>query len=225
MSPIHVSPHDSDVVYHASQFLHVTNDDGVTWETISPDLTAFESDKQVISGSPITRDITGEEFYSTIYSVRESQLKKGLIWVGANDGPVHLTTDGGKNWKNVTPNKNIKGGRVDSVEPSSHNSSKAFVTILRYQLGDWRPYIYRTYNNGNSWDLITEGIPADYPVRVLREDPKREGLLFAGTEFGMFISFDDGNNWKSFQQNLPVTPITDIKIHRNDIVLSTNLTM
>jgi len=221
VSPIHVSPHDSDVVYHASQFLHVTNDDGVTWETISPDLTAFEADKQVISGSPITRDITGEEFYSTIYSVRESQLKKGLIWVGANDGPVHITTDGGKNWKNVTPNKNIKGGRVDSVEPSSHNSSKAFVTILRYQLGDWRPYIYRTYNNGNSWDLITEGIPADYPVRVLREDPKREGLLFAGTEFGMFISFDDGNSWQSFQQNLPVTPITDIKIHRNDVVLST----
>ena len=221
VSPIHVSPHDSDIVYHASQFLHMTKDDGVTWETISPDLTAFESEKQVISGSPITRDITGEEFYSTIYSVRESKLKKGLIWVGANDGPVHVTTNGGKNWKNVTPNKNIKGGRVDSVEPSSHNSSKAFVTILRYQLGDWRPYIYRTYNNGNSWDLITEGIPADYPVRVLREDPKREGLLFAGTEFGMFISFDDGNNWQSFQQNLPITPITDIKIHRNDVVLST----
>ena len=221
VSPIHVSPHDSDIVYHASQFLHMTKDDGVTWETISPDLTAFESEKQVISGSPITRDITGEEFYSTIYSVRESKLKKGLIWVGANDGPVHVTTDGGKNWKNVTPNKNIKGGRIDSVEPSSHNSSKAFVTILRYQLGDWRPYIYRTYNNGNSWDLITEGIPADYPVRVLREDPKREGLLFAGTEFGMFISFDDGNNWQSFQQNLPITPITDIKIHRNDVVLST----
>ena len=155
VSPIHVSPHDSDIVYHASQFLHMTKDDGVTWETISPDLTAFESEKQVISGSPITRDITGEEFYSTIYSVRESKLKKGLIWVGANDGPVHVTTNGGKNWKNVTPNKNIKGGRIDSVEPSSHNSSKAFVTILRYQLGDWRPYIYRTYNNGNSWDPIT----------------------------------------------------------------------
>ncbi len=221
VSPIHVSPHDSDVVYHASQFLHVTYDEGVTWETISPDLTAFESDKQVISGSPITRDITGEEFYSTIYSVRESPLKKGLIWVGANDGPVHVTTDTGKNWKNVTPNKNIKGGRVDSVEPSSHNPSKAFVTILRYQLGDWRPYIYRTYDNGNSWELITDGIPSDYPVRVLREDTNREGLLFAGTEFGMFISFDDGNSWQSFQQNLPVTPITDIKIHRNDVVLST----
>ena len=221
VSPIHVSPHDPDIIYHASQFLHVTKDDGVTWETISPDLTAFESDKQVISGSPITRDITGEEFYSTIYSVRESPLKKGLIWVGANDGPVHVTYDGGKNWKNVTPNRNIKGGRVDSVEPSYHNPSKAFVTILRYQLGDWKPYIYRTYDNGDSWDLITKGIPVDYPVRVLREDPKKEGLLFAGTEFGMFVSFDDGNNWQSFQQNLPITPITDIKIHRNDVVLST----
>ena len=221
VSPIHVSPHDPDIIYHASQFLHVTKDDGVTWKTISPDLTAFESDKQVISGSPITRDITGEEFYSTIYSVRESPLKEGLIWVGANDGPVHVTYDGGKNWKDVTPNKNIKGGRVDSVEPSNHNPSKAFVTILRYQLGDWKPYIYRTYDNGDSWDLITKGIPEDYPVRVLREDPKKEGLLFAGTEFGMFISFDDGNNWQSFQQNLPVTPITDIKIHRNDVVLST----
>ena len=221
VSPIHVSPHDPDIIYHASQFLHVTKDDGVTWKTISPDLTAFESDKQVISGSPITRDITGEEFYSTIYSVRESPLKEGLIWVGANDGPVHVTYDGGKNWKDVTPNKNIKGGRVDSVEPSNHNPSKAFVTILRYQLGDWKPYIYRTYDNGDSWDLITKGIPVDYPVRVLREDPKKEGLLFAGTEFGMFVSFDDGNNWQSFQQNLPVTPITDIKIHRNDVVLST----
>ena len=221
VSPIHVSPHDPDIIYHASQFLHVTKDDGVTWETISPDLTAFESDKQVISGSPITRDITGEEFYSTIYSVRESPLKKGLIWVGANDGPVHVTYDGGKNWKNVTPNRNIKGGRVDSVEPSYHNPSKAFVTILRYQLGDWKPYIYRTYDNGDSWDLITKGIPVDHPVRVLREDPKKEGLLFAGTEFGMFVSFDDGNNWQSFQQNLPITPITDIKIHRNDVVLST----
>ena len=207
VSPIHVSPHNPDVIYHASQYLHVTKDEGVTWETISPDLTAFESDKQVISGSPITRDITGEEFYSTIYSVRESSIEKGLIWVGANDGPVHVTSDGGKNWKNVTPNINIKGGRVDSVEPSTHNSSKAFVTILRYQLGDWKPYIYRTYDKGNSWDLVTKGIPSDHPVRVLREDPKREGLLFAGTEFGMFISFDDGNTWSSFQQNLPVTQI------------------
>ena len=221
VSPIHVSPHNADVVYHASQYLHKTNDDGITWEIISPDLTAFEIDKQVISGSPITRDITGEEFYSTIYSVRESKITKGIIWVGANDGPVHVTRDGGENWKNVTPNKKLKGGRVDSVEPSPHNDAKAFITILRYQLGDWKPYIYKTLDYGESWELITQGIPDDYPVRVLREDSEKEGLLFAGTEFGMFISLDDGENWESFQQNLPITPITDIKIHRNDVVLST----
>ena len=221
VSPIHVSPHDPDIIYHASQYLHKTSDDGKTWETISPDLTAFEVDKQVISGSPITRDITGEEFYSTIYSVRESAITKGLIWVGSNDGPVHVTRDAGNNWLEVTPNKSVKGGRVDSVEPSIHQEGKAFVTILRYQLGDWKPYIYKTYDFGNTWELITNGIPHDYPVRVLREDPKREGLLFAGTEFGMYISFDDGDNWLKFQQNLPLTPITDIKIHRNDLILST----
>jgi len=221
VSPIHISPHNSDVIYHASQYLHKTTDEGETWETISPDLTAFESDKQVISGSPITRDITGEEFYSTIYSVRESTLREGLIWVGANDGPVHVTRDGGKNWDDVTPNKKLRGGRVDSVEPSHHKESKAYVTVLRYQLGDWKPYIYRTENYGRSWTLITEGIPSDYPVRVLREDPVREGLLFAGTEFGVFMSLDDGENWMKLQNNLPVTPITDMKIHRDDLVLST----
>ena len=221
VSPIHVSPHDSNVIYHASQYLHKTTDDGVTWETISPDLTAFEADKQVISGSPITRDITGEEFYSTIYSVRESKIREGLIWVGANDGPVHVTRNGGETWKDVTPDKKLTGGRVDSVEPSPHVEGKAFVTILRYQLGDWKPYIYKTLNYGEDWEIITEGIPKDHPVRVLREDTEKEGILFAGTEFGMFISLDDGKQWHSFQQNLPVTPITDIKIHRGDVVLST----
>ena len=221
VSPIHVSPHDPDVIYHASQYLHKTTDEGVTWETISPDLTAFDPEKQVISGSPITRDITGEEFYSTIYSVRESKIREGLIWVGANDGPVHVTRDGGKTWKDVTPDKKLTGGRVDSVEPSPHDEGKAFVTILRYQLGDWKPYIYKTLNYGEDWEIITEGIPQDHPVRVLREDTEKEGILFAGTEFGMFISLDDGRHWHSFQQNLPVTPITDIKIHRDDVVLST----
>ena len=221
VAPIHISPHNPNVIYHASQFLHKTTDEGVTWETISPDLTAYEKDKQVISGAPITRDITGEEFYSTIYSVRESSIKEGLIWVGANDGPVHVTRDGGESWKDVTPNKKIKGGRVDSVEPSRHKEGKAYVTVLRYQLGDWSPYIYKTDNYGKSWKLITEGIPSDFPVRVLREDPIREGLLFAGTEFGVFISMDDGENWTQFQNNMPVTPITDMKIHRNDLVLST----
>ena len=224
VSPIHVSPHDPNVVYHTSQFVHKTMDEGKTWEIISPDLTAFEEDKQVISGAPITRDITGEEFYSTIYAIRESAVEKGVIWVGANDGPVHVTQDGGTNWKKVTPNNLPGGGRIDCVEPSPHQAGKAYFTSMRYQLGDWKPYIYKTTNYGKSWELLTDGdngIPADYPVRVVREDPDREGLLYAGTEFGLFISFDDGKNWQSFQRNLPVTPISDIKVHRKDLVLAT----
>lgn len=224
VSPIHVSPHNPDVVYHTSQYVHKTTDDGVTWETISPDLTAFEPEKQVISGSPITRDITGEEFYSTIYAIRESPLEEGLIWVGANDGPVHVTRDGGKNWTDVTPKGLPGGGRVDAVEPSPHVPGKAYIAVLRYQLGDWKPYAYKTEDYGNSWTLLTSGengIPADYPVRVVREDPEREGLLYAGTEYGLFISFDDGISWQPLQQNLPVTPISDIRLHRGDLVVST----
>ena len=224
VAPIHVSPHDANTVYHGSQYLHKTTDEGKTWEIISPDLTAFDPDKQVFSGSPITRDITGEENYSTIYSIRESTLKKGVIWVGANDGPVHVTRNSGKKWKNVTPKGLPPGGRVDAVEPSPHKPGKAYMAVLRYQLGDWKPYIYRTTNYGKTWTLLTDGkngIPIDYPTRVVREDPDREGLVFAGTEFGLFVSFDDGESWKSFQQNLPITPVTDIKVYRKDLAVST----
>ena len=224
VSPIHVSPHDPNVVYHCSQFVHKTQDEGVTWETISPDLTAFEPERQVISGAPITRDITGEEFYSTIYAIQESKISKGLIWVGANDGPVHVTQDGGASWTNVTPDGLLTGGRVDAVEPSVHDPAKAYIAVLRYQLGDFKPYIYRTNDYGNTWTLLTNGdngLPDGYPTRVIREDPNQEGLLYAGTEYGMFISFNDGESWQSFNQNLPVTPITDIKIHEQDLVLST----
>ncbi|MDA9588578.1 hypothetical protein N9R82_05880 [Flavobacteriaceae bacterium] len=221
VSPIHISPHNENVIYHGSQFLHKTMDGGKNWERISPDLTEFDPSKQVISGAPITRDITGEEFYSTIYSIRESRIKKGQIWVGSNDGLIHVTQDGGDTWKNVTPKNIPGGGRVDSVEPSKHDPDTAYITILRYQLGDWAPHIYRTKDKGESWKLIVNGIPNDYPVRVVREDPIREGLLFAGTEFGMYISKDAGDSWAEFQKNLPITPITDLKIHRNDLVLST----
>lgn len=224
VAPIHVSSHNPDVVYHTSQFVHKTTDDGKTWEIISPDLTAFEDDKQVISGSPITRDVTGEEFYSTIYAIQESKIKEGLIWVGANDGPVHVTTNGGDSWNKVTPGEMQKGGRIDCVAPSPHKEAKAYVCGLRYQLGDWKPYIYKTENYGESWTLLTDGkngIPADYPVRVVREDPDREGVLYAGTEYGLYISFNDGDSWTAFQQNLPVTPITDIKVYRKDLIAST----
>lgn len=224
VSPIHVSPHDPGMIYHTSQYVHRTTDEGKTWEIISPDLTAFEPDKQVISGTPITRDITGEEFYSTIYAIRESKLEKGQIWVGANDGPVHVTRNGGQSWEKVTPEMLPPGGRVDCVEPSPHNPAKAYIAVLRYQLGDWKPYILKTENYGKSWTLLTygeNGIPANCPTRVVREAPGRPGLLFAGTDSGVFVSFDDGKNWQPFRQNLPVTPVTDIKIHRNDLVLST----
>ncbi|MFN7117123.1 MAG: WD40/YVTN/BNR-like repeat-containing protein, partial [Saprospiraceae bacterium] len=223
VAPIHVSPHNPDVVYHCSQYVHKTTDDGKTWEIISPDLTGYDikGQGQVISGFPITRDITGEEYYSTIYEINESKLQEGLIWVGANDGPIHVTKNGGKSWENVTPKDLPGGGRVDCIDPSPHKPGKAYAAILRYQLGDPSPYIYKTEDYGKSWTRITNGIPGDYPVRTVREDPDREGLLYAGTEYGMFISFDDGKNWQPFQQNLPVTPITDIKVHRKDLVLST----
>jgi len=224
VAPIHVSPHNPNVVYHGSQYLHKTVTDGLVWETISPDLTAFEDDKQVISGSPITRDITGEEYYSTLYSIRESKLVEGLIWTGSNDGVVSLTKDGGKTWANVTPKNLPKGGRVESVEPSQFNPAKAYIAVDRHLLGDAKPYIYKTDNYGQSWQLLTtssNGIPSDFNARVLREDPVREGLLYAGTEYGMFVSFNNGNTWKKFQQNLPVTPITDLKIFRGDLVIST----
>ena len=147
-----------------------------------------------------------------------------MIWVGANDGPVHVTRDGGLNWSEVTPRNLPPGGRVDAVEPSPHDPAKAYIAVLRYQLGDPRPYIYKTENYGSSWTLLTDGkngIPDDYPTRVVREDPGREGLLYAGTEYGVYLSMDDGATWRSFQQNLPLTPITDMKVHRGDLVLST----
>ncbi len=224
VAPIHVSPHNPDVVYHGSQFLHKTDSDGYSWETISPDLTAFEADKQVISGSPITRDITGEEYYSTLYSIRESPLKEGLIWTGSNDGVVSVTKDGGKTWQNVTPKKLPKGGRVESIAASQHDMATAYIAVDRHLLGDTKPYFYKTTNYGASWSLLStgsNGIPSDYTARVLREDPVKPGLLYAGTEFGMYVSLNDGGTWQSFQQNLPVTPITDIKIFRGDLILST----
>lgn len=224
VAPIHVSPFDPEVVYMGSQYLHKTSNGGKNWEILSPDLTANEPDKQVISGNPITRDITGEEYYSTLYSIRESKISQGVIWTGSNDGVISVTKDGGKTWENVTPKKLPKGGRVESVEPSQFNPAKAYVAVDRHLLGDPKPYLYKTENYGKNWELIStesNGIPSDHTTRVLREDPVREGLLYAGTEFGMFVSFDDGGTWKEFQQNLPVTPITDITIFRGDLILST----
>ena len=225
VSPMEVSPHEPHTVYYGSQFVHRTRDEGVTWETISPDLTANDPRyRAVYSGNPITVDATGEEMYATLYAIRESKLKPGLIWTGANDGPINVTQDGGKTWTNVTPKDLPPGGRVQNIDPSPHRPGAAYVAVLRYLLGDFQPYIYKTENYGKTWTRLTtgsNGIPADYPTRVVREDPTRPGLLYAGTEFGMFVSFDDGAHWHPMQLNLPITPVTDIVVHRNDLVIST----
>ena len=223
-SPLEISPYDPGTIYMGSHVVHRTTDEGVTWEVISPDLTANEPGKQGISGEPITRDITGEEVYSALCTIRESPLEQGVIWTGANDGPVYVTRDAGENWKNVTPANLPPGGRIQNIEPSPHRMGSAYIAVCRYMLNDWQPYIYRTENYGGTWTPLTDGrngIPADCPVRVVREDPDREGLLYAGTEFGMFISFDNGRSWQSFQLNLPVTPVTDIRVYEGDLVLST----
>jgi len=223
-SPIEISPHDPKVIYHTSQVVHKTIDEGVHWKIISPDLTAAEPDKQGYSGEPITRDITGEEIYSSIYAFRESLLEEGVLWAGSNDGVLHISRDGGDIWKKITPRELPPGGRVQTIEPSPHKPGTAYIAVYRYMLDDWKPYIFRTDDYGESWDLLTDGlngIPADYPTRVIREDPERAGLLYAGTEFGLFVSFDNGKHWQSLQLDLPVTPITDVKVHKKDLVLST----
>ena len=224
VSPMALSPHDPDVLYYGSQYVHRTRDKGVTWEKISPDLTAKPECCQGASGEPITRDVTGEEFYSTLYAITESPLERGVIWTGSNDGPFFVTRDNGKTWTNVTPKDLPSGGRVQWIEASPHRRGSAYYAVYRYLLGDYEPYIYKTDDYGKSWTRLTtgtNGIPKDWPARVVREDPDREGLLYAGTEFGMFISFDNGAHWQSFQLNLPVTPITDIKVHHKDLIVAT----
>jgi photosystem II stability/assembly factor-like uncharacterized protein len=224
VSPMATSPHDPEVLYYGSQYLHRTRNKGVRWERISPDLTAKPDGTQGVSGEPITRDVTGEEFYSTLYAITESPLEAGVIWVGSNDGPFHVTRDNGKTWKNVTPKELPPGGRVQYIEASPHRKGSAYYATYRYLLGDYQPYLYRTDDYGATWTRLTDGtngIPVDWPTRVVREDPDREGLLYAGTEFGMFISFDNGAHWQTFTLNLPNVPITDIKVHKKDLVIAT----
>src|SRR5665213_210111 len=229
VSPMEISPWNAHTVYYGSQYIHRTRDGGVTWEKISPDLTAHPDSgifagAQGASGEPITRDATGEEVYSTVYAIRESTVQKGVIWSGSNDGPVYVTRDDGKTWANVTPKDLPLGGRVQNIEASPHRAATAYIAVYRFLLGDFAPYIYRTDDFGKSWTRLTDGtngIAADEPTRVVREDPDRAGLLYAGTEFGIYVSFDNGSHWQPFQMNLPVTPVTDIRVAHKDLIVST----
>lgn len=221
VAPLEVSPVEPNTVYYGSQHVHRSKDGGVTWEVISPDLTANPPEGRMASGDPITIDATGEEVYSTVYAIRESAVQPGVIWAGSNDGLIHVTRDGGKTWANVTPKGLPPGGRVQNIDPGVRTAGTAYVAYHRYLLGDFAPYAYRTDDFGKTWVRITTGIAADEPVRVVREDPVRPGMLFAGTEFGMHVSFNSGAHWQSFQIDLPATPVTDIRLAHGDLVLST----
>ena len=222
---IFVSKHDPKTVYQASHVVHKTTDDGVTWQVISPDLTWNDPKYQIVPGTPITRDVTGEEVFSAIYAMAESPIDRNILWSGANDGPVFVTRDGGKSWKNVTPKDLPPGGRVQNIDASAHQPGRAFIAVYRYLFEhDLQPYIYRTDDFGATWTKLTNGtngIPNDHPTRVVREDPEQAGLLYAGTEFGFFVSLDNGGTWRSLQQNLPATPVTDLRVQRGDVVIST----
>jgi photosystem II stability/assembly factor-like uncharacterized protein len=216
--PIIISPHDPKVIYAAANVLFKSTDEGQSWEPISKDLTRDDKSRQGSSGGPITKDNTSIEYYCTIFTVNVSLLTKGLIWVGSDDGLVHLTRDGGKTWTNVTPPKDIlpEWSQINAIEPSPFDPATAYVAATMYKSDDFHPYLYKTSDYGKTWKKIVNGIPANHFTRVIREDLKQKGLLFAGTEFGIYVSYDDGDNWKSIQLNLPVVPITDLAFHKRD---------
>src|SRR5262245_22101828 len=222
-APIEIDAHNPKIVYHGSQYVHKTIDGGVHWTRFSPDVTANGPEGQVTSGEPITRDMTGEQVNAALYSMRSSRLDPNVFWTGSNDGPVYVTKDNGKTWKNVTPNMPA-GGRVHTIEDSPHRRGSAYVSVYRMYLNDFKPYLYLTNDFGAHWTLLTDGangIPSNQPMHVVREDPEQEGLLYAGTLEGAYVSFDQGKHWQSLQRNLPATPVTDIKVHHGDLVVST----
>jgi photosystem II stability/assembly factor-like uncharacterized protein len=223
-APIVFSPHDASVLYHTSNHVHRTRDGGLTWETISPDLTRNDKAKQGLPGGPLQHDHTSVEVYGTIFVFAESPHQAGTLWAGSDDGLIHISRDGGANWADVTPRDMPADGTVNSIDLSQHVAGRATVAVYRYRMDDFAPYVFRTDDFGESWESLADGsngMPADHPVRVVREDPDRQGLLYAGTEFGLFVSFDDGRHWQTLQLNLPVVPVTDLVVHRKDLVVAT----
>ncbi len=219
--PIVFSKHNPQKLYTFSNHVHVSENEGQSWELLSGDLTRNDPAKLVSSGGPITQDNTSVEYYCTIFAANESPLKEGLLWVGSDDGLIHISKDGGANWDNVTPANMPEWNMINSIEPSAFDEGTCYVAATRYKLGDFQPYLYKTMDYGQTWIKITNGINKEHFTRVVREDPKRKGLLYAGTETGMYISFNDGANWSPFQMNLPIVPITDLTIKNNNLIVAT----
>jgi photosystem II stability/assembly factor-like uncharacterized protein len=220
-APIIRSMHEGNTFYHGAQVLLKTNDMGKSWTEASPDLTRNEKEKQGKPGVPYTNEGVGAENYGTLAYVLESPLEKGVIWTGSDDGLVYLTRDGGKNWQNVTP-AGLQECLINSIEVSPHDKATAYIATTRYKFNDHSPAIYKTIDYGKTWTKIVNGIPSNAFTRVVREDAVRKDLLFAGTELGIYISWNGGKEWSSFQLNLPVTPITDLKIHQGDLIAATS---
>jgi len=222
--PVMFSPNDPNKLYAGSNYLHVTTNEGQTWNTISGDLTRNLPKTIESSGGLITQDNTGAEFYANIFVIAESEIENNVIWVGSDDGLIHISKDAGQTWENVTPPETMspKLNMINSIDISLFKKGKAYMAATSYKFGDYSPYLYKTEDYGKNWTLITNGIKSNYYTRVIRSDKKREGLLYSGTEWGMYISFDDGNSWKPFQLNLPITSIRDLRIKDNDLIVATH---
>lgn len=220
--PIILSPHDQDTLYITSNIVHRTRDEGQSWENVSPDLTRNDVTKMEPSGGVVTRDNTGAEYYCTIFAFAESPVKQGVLWAGSDDGLVHVSQDGGDSWQNVTPPDLPEWALISIIDPSPHDAGTAYVAATRYKLDDFAPYLYKTADFGKTWTKIVTGIPDNDLTRAIREDPERRGLLYAGTETGLYVSFDDGTNWSRFQGNLPVVPIHDLVVKDSDLILATH---
>ena len=222
--PVKFSLHEPNTLYAGSNFLHVTTNEGQTWKTISPDLTRGLPETIKSSGGPITQDNTGAEFYSNLFAINESPLESGVIWVGSDDGLIHITKDNGQNWENITPPSGMSPelNMINCIDPSPFQKGTAYVAATSYKFGDYTPYLYKTSDYGKTWKLITRGIKNTHYTRAIRSDKVREGLLYAGTEWGMYVSFDDGNSWSPFQLNLPITSIRDLHVRDNDLIAATH---
>jgi photosystem II stability/assembly factor-like uncharacterized protein len=220
--PILFSPHDPNVIYTAGEVVFKTTNQGQSWTIISPDLTRNDKSKQKASGGLITEDNTSVEYFDTVFALAESPVEKGLLWAGSDDGLIHITRNGGGSWQNVTPPAMPEWGLVSLIDPSPHSAGAAYVAVDRHKSDDFKPYIFKTADYGKTWTQIAAGIPEGDYVHVVREDPKRKGLLYAGTESGIWVSFDDGAHWQRLRLNLPTVPVHDLVIKDDDLVVATH---